>query len=102
MREQMDWDELNNEYSDARGWLLDTYKPGIPGGTGETFNWDWLPDSKQVTQSIILAGGLAASNVKDACQQTGVYGVDVSGGIESSKGVKSAEKMQQFIRQLTV
>ncbi|AHF01441.1 N-(5'-phosphoribosyl)anthranilate isomerase [Thiomicrospira aerophila AL3] len=102
MHQQMDWDALNSEYDDARGWLLDTYKPGVPGGTGETFNWDWLPDSKQVSQPIILAGGLDAGNVKKACQQTGVYGVDVSGGIEVSKGVKSAEKMQQFIKQIIV
>ncbi|SFR48782.1 phosphoribosylanthranilate isomerase [Thiomicrospira sp. ALE5] len=102
MHESMDWLRLNNEYQHARAWLLDTYKPGVPGGTGETFNWDWLPSSEQQTRPIILAGGLHAGNVQMAIRQTNVYGVDVSGGIEASKGIKSAEKMQQFISNVNV
>ncbi|AEG31394.1 phosphoribosylanthranilate isomerase [Thiomicrospira cyclica] len=102
MKPDLNWTALNREYSDARAFLVDTYKPGTPGGTGETFNWNWLPSKQQVDKPIILAGGLDANNVGKAIAQTGVFGVDVSGGIEASKGVKSAEKMQQFISNLIV
>lgn len=99
MHEVMDWAKLETDYHDARALLLDTYKPGTPGGTGEKFNWDWLPLSSQVTMPIILAGGLTPENVQNAIQYTQVYGVDVSGGVESDKGIKSSEKIQKFIIQ---
>lgn len=82
--------------------LLDAYHPNKFGGTGERFDWDKIPENSPLP--IILAGGLNAENVSEAIstlsqQNTGVYGVDVSGGIESAKGIKDAKKMQQFIAQ---
>jgi phosphoribosylanthranilate isomerase len=76
--------------------LLDAYHPDKFGGTGDSFDWDKIP--KHSPLPIILAGGLTADNVGEAIAKTGVYGVDVSGGIESAKGVKNLEKMRDFIQ----
>lgn len=85
--------ELQN-YSSAQGLLLDAYKPGIPGGTGETFDWQRVPKSHS---KIVLAGGLKPDNVAQALTQVQAWAVDVSGGVESAPGIKSAEKVEQFI-----
>ena len=53
---------------------------------------------KQSPKPIILAGGLTAENVRAAIEQVQPYAVDVSGGVEQSKGIKSAEKVRVFIR----
>ena len=83
------------EYASARGLLLDSYKEGVPGGTGETFNWQTIPRNLQ--KPIILAGGLHAGNVATAIAISRPYAVDVSGGVESAKGVKDWQKMSAFI-----
>lgn len=80
----------------ASGVLLDAYHPDKFGGTGERFDWDKIPANSSLP--IILADGLTADNVSEAIRHTGVYGVDVSGGIEVVKGVKSLEKMQDFVK----
>jgi phosphoribosylanthranilate isomerase len=82
----------------ARAFLIDTYKVGEPGGTGETFNWDLFP--RESLRPLILAGGLHAENVTAAIAALAPYAVDVSGGVEASAGCKSAEKMAAFIRQV--
>ena len=79
----------------ASGILLDTYVKGKPGGTGESFNWELVPQHKP--QAIIVAGGLTPNNVAAALQQTRAYGVDVSGGVESAPGIKSPELIRRFI-----
>lgn len=88
--------ELADVYKDARALLLDTYKPGVPGGTGEVFNWQWIP--KSLAKPIVLAGGLNPANVKNALEIPDVWAVDVSGGVESTKGIKSAQKITDFIQ----
>jgi phosphoribosylanthranilate isomerase len=75
--------------------LLDAYRAGVPGGTGETFDWERIPEATH--KPLILAGGLTSENVSDALAATSVYGVDVSGGVESSPGQKDATKIQTFI-----
>ena len=80
----------------ASGVLLDAYHPDKFGGTGEHFDWDKIP--KQSPLPIILAGGLTADNVSEAIVKTQVYGVDVSGGIESAKGIKDLDKMTEFLK----
>ena len=75
--------------------LLDAYHPDKFGGTGDSFDWDKIPNHSPLP--IILAGGLTVDNVGEAITKTGVYGVDVSGGIELAKGVKSLEKMTGFL-----
>lgn len=85
-------------YRGAQSLLLDAYKPGTPGGTGETFNWNLIPERWR--SRIILAGGLNPANVATAVRQLRPLGVDVSGGIEAERGVKSADKMTEFVRQV--
>lgn len=96
MREGVDLAAEVQRYADARGLLLDTYRPDTPGGTGTAFDWGLVPH--WLAKPIILAGGLDAGNVAEAVRRVRPYGVDVSGGVEQSKGIKSAEKMAAFIR----
>ncbi|EKT4524512.1 phosphoribosylanthranilate isomerase [Pseudomonas putida] len=84
------------QYAGARGILLDTYVPGIPGGTGEAFDWSLVPAS--LSKPIILAGGLSAGNVGQAIAQVRPFAVDVSGGVEQAKGIKDAAKIEAFMR----
>ncbi|AKF45137.1 phosphoribosylanthranilate isomerase [Pseudomonas fragariae (ex Marin et al. 2024)] len=82
-------------YRNARGVLLDTYVEGVPGGTGETFDWALIPDD--LDKPVILAGGLTSANVAQAIAQIRPYAVDVSGGVEKSKGIKDREKILAFM-----
>ncbi|MFQ3230066.1 phosphoribosylanthranilate isomerase [Reinekea sp.] len=75
--------------------LLDAYVEGTPGGTGQKFDWSMIPPGVQ--ERLFLAGGLSPSNVADAIKQVMPYVVDVSGGIEASKGIKSAQLMAEFV-----
>lgn len=83
-------------YKNASGVLLDTYVPGIPGGTGEAFDWSLVP--AQLSKPVILAGGLTVENVAQAITQVRPYAVDVSGGVESAKGIKDASKINAFMQ----
>jgi len=98
MQETTDLNALVGEFNQASGLLLDAYIPGIPGGTGEQFNWSWIPE--QLDLPVILAGGLTSDNVKQAIKIASPWAVDVSGGVEASKGVKSPEKIKQFMQQV--
>ena len=88
--------QLAAPYAKARGILLDTYVPGIPGGTGAAFDWSLVP--RDLPQPVILAGGLSAGNVQAAIEQVRPYAVDVSGGVEADKGIKDAAKIRAFMR----
>ena len=77
-------------------FLLDTFTPGLFGGTGKIFNWDIAVEAKQLGR-IILAGGLTPDNVSDAVARVKPYGVDVSSGVEIEKGKKDHKKIQLFI-----
>lgn len=83
-------------YPSAQGILLDAYVEGVPGGTGEAFDWSLIPQA--LSKPLILAGGLRPDNVADAVSRVRPYAVDVSGGVEASKGVKDVEKVGAFIR----
>lgn len=82
-------------YASAKALLLDTYSDSAFGGTGETFDWSVIP--KKMPKPIILAGGLNPGNVLEAIQLVMPYAVDVSGGVEESKGIKDSVKITQFI-----
>ncbi len=97
MRDDVDLQQEANRFSDALGLLVDTYKPNVPGGSGESFDWHRVPHN--LTKPIILAGGLTADNVNAAIAQVKPFAVDVSGGVEATKGIKDAQKMAQFIQQ---
>ncbi len=95
MREGIDVPALAKHYGDADALLLDAYDPAKQGGTGNKFDWDLIPKTCQLP--IILAGGLDASNVNLAIQQTRPYAVDVSSGVETGKGIKDQQKIAAFI-----
>lgn len=84
------------EYSDAQALLLDAYAEGVAGGTGQAFDWSLIPAN--LPRPIVLAGGLHAGNVGAAIQQVRPYAVDVSGGVEVTKGIKDADKIAAFMR----
>ena len=77
-------------------YLLDTYKEGVEGGTGETFNWEIAKEAKGFGR-IILAGGLTPENVAEAVETVMPYGVDVSSGVEQKPGKKDLQKVKNFI-----
>ncbi|NYS80002.1 MULTISPECIES: phosphoribosylanthranilate isomerase [Halomonadaceae] len=100
MREEIDLAHEAERYHGAQALLLDAYRPGVPGGTGETFDWSRIPAN--LAKPVILAGGLSADNIADAVRQVAPYAVDVSGGIEASHGCKDAEKMASFVRHVAL
>jgi phosphoribosylanthranilate isomerase len=86
------------DYSDAQAILLDAHVDGFGGG-GKAFNWSLLPPS--VNSHLVLGGGLTPANVTDGILQVRPrcksLAVDVSSGVELSKGIKDAEKINQFV-----
>lgn len=96
--EALDINAEAERYGDASGILLDTYRPGVPGGTGERFDWQLIPAGLRAR--IILAGGLKPTNVAEAIAAVGPYAVDVSGGVESAPGVKDPAKLDAFFEQV--
>ena len=82
-------------YQEAQGLLLDAYVEGTPGGTGQSFDWELIPT--ELPLPVILSGGLVAANVADAIRRVRPWAVDVSSGVEASKGIKDAAKIAAFI-----
>ena len=96
MRSETDLEAIEARYRSARGLLLDSYDPGAPGGTGRGFDWNLVPS--RIGTRIVLAGGLNAGNVAEAIRRVGPWGVDVSGGVESAKGIKDRAAMAAFMQ----
>ena len=86
------------EFNSAQALLLDAHSDAAYGGTGRTFDWRLIPQN--LPTPIILAGGLNPENVGAAIRQVQPYAVDVSGGVEMSKGIKDAAKIAAFMRQV--
>lgn len=84
-----------SEFGGARGLLLDAHVEGVPGGTGNAFDWALIPG--KLPLPLILSGGLDAGNVAAAIEQVRPYAVDVSSGVEANKGIKDAAKIAAFI-----
>lgn len=95
MRDDLDLHAAAEAYRGARALLLDAYRPGVPGGTGETFDWSRIPAG--LVKPVILAGGLNADNVAEAIATVAPFAVDVSGGVEAAPGIKDAERMAAFM-----
>jgi phosphoribosylanthranilate isomerase len=85
------------DFYDAEALLLDASHEYLKGGTGQTFDWNLIPHS--LSKPIVLAGGLNVDNVKEAINQVKPYAVDISGGVEDSKGIKNSLKIQAFIKE---
>jgi phosphoribosylanthranilate isomerase len=80
--------------------LLDTFRSGVPGGTGQVFDWDVANRAKRYGR-IILAGGLNPANVRDAVQAVRPFAVDVSSGVEAFPGKKDPKLLEAFFHQVS-
>ena len=98
VRETDDIEHAFERYRNASGLLVDAWDPQKYGGTGQSFNWSLIPSTRPLP--LILAGGLASDNVSRAVAQVRPWAVDVSGGVESSKGIKDDEKITDFINEV--
>jgi phosphoribosylanthranilate isomerase len=75
--------------------LLDAHRPGLRGGTGETFDWELLR-RRRTTVPLVLSGGLTPENVGDAIAATHPFAVDTASGTEAAPGVKDPGKVRAF------
>jgi phosphoribosylanthranilate isomerase len=91
--------EYLRPYSRAAAWLFDSHVPEY-GGIGESFDWSLLPAAGRLERSVILSGGLSRENVAEAIRRVRPWGVDVSSGVESAKGVKDGAKIAAFIAEV--
>lgn len=88
--------EYLRPFSRAAAWLFDSHVPEY-GGVGESFDWALVPVTER---SVILSGGLSQANVAEAIRRVRPWGVDVSSGVESAKGIKDAAKIAAFIAEV--
>ena len=77
--------------------MFDAAEGILPGGNATAFDWTIL-SGRTVPLPWVLAGGLTADNLAEAVRVTGARTVDVSSGVESSRGVKSIELIRAFLR----
>lgn len=98
--DQMLNEDIEHQYEDAVALLLDTKTQHLPGGSGVTFDWKYIPAT--LTKPIILAGGLTVDNIDQALRQVKPYAVDVTSGIEREKGMKDQQKMSDFINRVLI
>jgi phosphoribosylanthranilate isomerase len=82
-------------FHDAKALLLDAFVEGVQGGTGRSFDWSLIP--QDLPLPVVLAGGLTPENVTEAIRAVRPCAVDVSGGVEASKGIKDAAKIRAFM-----
>jgi len=97
IREGVDLLEYLRPYKGASGWLADAFVEAY-GGVGETFDWSLLPHQRP--RPLILSGGLTSDNVREAIRRVQPWGVDVSSGVESAKGIKDAAKIAAFMAEV--
>jgi len=83
---------------DTTAWLLDSYSAKGRGGTGDSFNWDWVREAAPLPKPIIIAGGLTPENVAQCVRATHPSGLDVSSGVEDGPGKKNPEKIKAFVQ----
>jgi phosphoribosylanthranilate isomerase len=88
--------EYLRPFSRATAWLFDSHVPEY-GGVGESFDWSLVP---KTDKPVILSGGLSRDNVAEAIQRVRPWGVDVSSGVESAKGIKDAARIAAFIAEV--
>lgn len=87
---------IADQFHDARGLLLDTYHPQLKGGSGLSFDWNIVPE--KCSLPLILAGGLTPENTAEAISKVKPYAVDVSSGVEQSKGIKDPLKITRLMK----
>ena len=97
VKPELDIVEEINKYQElgASSVLLDAWHPDLKGGTGHSFDWTTFP---KLNIPLILAGGLNPDNIEQAILTTQAYAVDVSGGVESAKGIKDQQLVERFMQ----
>jgi phosphoribosylanthranilate isomerase len=95
MKDEVDVVAFAQQHPQACGLLLDSYRPGVPGGTGEVFNWQRIPG--ELALPLVLAGGLRPDNIQAAITEVQPWAVDVSGGVESGPGIKCQQALIDFL-----
>ena len=97
VRQDVDLLEYLRPFAGASAWLLDSFVEAY-GGVGERFDWSLVP--ARLDRPLILSGGLEVGNVGEAVRRVRPWGVDVSSGVESAKGIKDAAKIAAFIAEV--
>jgi len=92
----MDLVQYASVYIGAKALLLDAHVEGIAGGTGQAFDWSLIP--QHLPLPVILSGGLNPDNVAEGIRRIKPAAVDVSSGVESSKGIKDVVKIAAFMQ----
>jgi len=87
--------EKNADY-----FLLDAFSEKMPGGTGKRFDLKFLAPYLEIGKPVIVAGGITPQNIKEFLSLKGIFGLDVSSGIEAGPGIKSKAKMEEIIREV--
>ena len=95
LRPGLDLLKYLSPYAAARAWMLDSFHEDLWGGTGGAFDWSLVP--RDAVKPVVLSGGLTSDNVANAVKRVRPYAVDVSTGVEVSKGIKDAAKIAAFI-----
>ncbi|SFV68233.1 Phosphoribosylanthranilate isomerase [hydrothermal vent metagenome] len=90
--------QISKNFNKACGLLLDAKHDTLYGGSGQSFDWSLIKEKIEIP--IILAGGLNENNVKQAIAKVKPYGVDVSSGVEQSKGIKDIQQVKNFMEQI--
>lgn len=98
VHETLDVRAAAERYANARALLLDAHDDKLWGGTGRTFDWKLVP--ADIRLPVVLAGGLTPANVANAVEALRPWGVDTSGGVERSPGIKDAAKITKFIEEV--
>jgi phosphoribosylanthranilate isomerase len=81
-------------------FLIDTYKKGFYGGTGEKFNWDFINIIKKSKKPYFVAGGITPENIGELLIKYKPYGIDINSGIEKSYGKKSIKKLKLLFKNI--
>lgn len=89
--------EYLRAYPDASGWLVDAWVEGY-GGKGTSFDWSLIPAERD--RPLVLSGGLSRANVREAIRRVRPWGIDVSSGVETAKGVKDSTMIEAFMEEI--
>ena len=95
VRPGVDLLQYGRDFHGAKALLLDAFLDGLHGGTGAVFDWSLIPPSLPLP--VVLSGGLSPENVGEAIHRVRPFAVDVSSGVEASKGIKDPAKIAAFI-----
>ena len=90
-----DWEDARDIDDGIEALLVDAPSDALYGGTGTTFDWS---RAREIREKVVIAGGLDASNVREAIERARPWGVDACSRIEQAPGIKDHEKMRKFLK----